>query len=151
MERSRLVLERTSSSERDDPQTEIASRSSRLPLWLTIGSVIVGGIWFFQRGSIRHLNEQIHQLQQDIDRLPNRSVTPAARVNLAKEQILLERDRINAQNGVYNILFQGVGAIILGGLVCTGWQYLRRTDEQFQRAESPATYRSIQSSDCPFS
>jgi uncharacterized protein YjbI with pentapeptide repeats len=129
MERSRL------GSDRDDTQASIASGNSRLPLWLTIGSLMVGGSWFFQQGSIRHLSEQIRQLQQDIDRLPNRSVTPAARLSLAKEQILLERDRINAQNGVYTTLFQGVGAIILGGLGYTGWKYLRRTDEQFQSAD----------------
>jgi hypothetical protein len=129
MERSRLV------SDRNDTQASIASGSSRLPLWIVLGSLIVGGIWFAQQGSLRHLNDEIYQLQQDIDRLPNRSVTPAARVSLAKEQILLERDRINAQNGVYNVLFQGVGSIILGGLVYTGWRYLRRTDEQFQSAE----------------
>jgi Pentapeptide repeats (8 copies) len=135
MERSRLVSDRASNSDRDNTPASIASGNSRLPLWLAIGSLIVGGIWFFQQVSLRHLNEQIRQLQQDIDRLPSRSLTPAARVTLAKEQILLERDRINAQNGGYNVLFQGVGSIILGGLVYTGWKYLRRTDEQFQSAD----------------
>jgi uncharacterized protein YjbI with pentapeptide repeats len=135
MDRSRLVSERTSRSERDETQASTASGSLRLPLWIVISSLIVGSIWFFQQASLRHLTEQIRQLQQDIDRLPNRSITPAARVNLAKEQIVLDRDRINAQNGVYNVLFQGVGAIILGGLVYTGWHYLRRTDEQFQHAD----------------
>jgi Pentapeptide repeats (8 copies) len=134
MERSRLVSERTNSSDRDDTRVAISSGSSRLPLWIVIGSLIVGGIWFTQQGNLRHLNDQIYQLQQDIDRLPNRSVTPAARVNLAKEQLALERDRINAHNGVYNVLFQGIGSIILGGLVYTSWKYLRRTDEQFQAA-----------------
>ncbi len=136
MERSRLRLDRASSSSQDDMQASTTSGSFRLPLLLVLSGLIVGGIWFFQQTSLRHLQEQIHQLQQDIDKLPNRTLAPIDRLNLQKEQVVLERDRINAQNGVYNLIFQGVGAIVLGSLAYNGWRYLRRTDEQFQHANT---------------
>jgi Pentapeptide repeats (8 copies) len=132
MNRSRLVPDRTSRLSGDDTQDAIASQQLRLPLGILISSLVIGGIWFFQQTSLRHLNEQIHQLQQDIDKLPNRTLTPASRLNLEKEQIQLERDGINAQNGVYNVLFQGIGTIVLSGLGYAGWHYLRRTDRQFK-------------------
>ncbi len=126
MNRSRLWSDRASSSSGDDA----TSGSSRLPLAIVIGSLFLAGIWFFQQTSIRHLTEQIYQQQQDIDKLPSQTISPIARLNLSKEQILLERDRINAQNGVYTVLFQGIGVLLLGGLVSAGWQYSRRTDGQ---------------------
>ena len=135
MNRSRLLSDRASSSSPDDTQTSTTSGSLCLPLLIIFSSLTIGGIWFFQQTSLRHLNERIHQVQQDIDKLPNRSLTPANRISLEKEQIMLERDRINAQNGVYNLLFQGIGAIILGGLAYTGWHYLRRTEDRFQHID----------------
>jgi hypothetical protein len=134
MDRSRLSSDRANRSSQDDTIASSNSGNFRLPLLIIVSSLITGGIWFFQQTSIRHLNERIHQLQQDIDKLPTRSITAIDRVSLEKEQIMLERDRINAQNGVYNLLFQGIGASILGGFVYTGWHYLRRTTEQFQNA-----------------
>jgi Pentapeptide repeats (8 copies) len=135
MDRSRLSSDRASSSSQDDTPATISSGSLRLPLLIIFISVITGGIWFFQQTSLRHLNERIHQLQQDIDKLPNRVLAPTDRIGFEKEQIMLERDRINAQNGVYNLLFQGIGASILAGLTYTGWHYLRRTEAQFQHAD----------------
>ena len=132
MNRSRLMSDRANSSFQDNTPDAIASRSLRLPLAVIVSSLLIGGIWFFQQTSLRHLNEQIHQLQQDIDKIPPRSLTSIERIALQKELIILEGDRINAQNGVYNLLFQGVGAIILGGLAHASWKYLRRTDAQFQ-------------------
>jgi Pentapeptide repeats (8 copies) len=131
VERSRLMSNRASSLAPQQPQAA-NSRSLRLTLPIVISSLMIGGIWFFQQTSLRHLNERIHQLQQDIDKLPKGALNPVERVNLEKEQIRLERDRINAQNGVYNQLFQGIGAIVLGCLAYTGWHYLRRTQAQFQ-------------------
>ncbi len=136
MDRAQLPSSTTTNSSLDEPTSSPKSRSSRLPLWIAVSTVMVGGIWFFQQTSLRHLTQRIHQLQQDIDRLPNKSLAPIDRIGLEKEQITLERDRIDAQNGVYNLLFQGVGATILGGLIYTSWRYLRRTDEQFQHANS---------------
>jgi hypothetical protein len=133
MDRSRLPSAASRSSSDETPNSS-TSGSLRLPLLFFFSSLIIGGIWFFQQTSLRHLTERIHQLQQDIDKLPNRTLAPVDRVSLEKEQIMLERDRINAQNGVYNLLFQGIGVSILAGLVYTGWHYLRRTDEQFQNA-----------------
>ncbi|WP_295615576.1 pentapeptide repeat-containing protein [Chamaesiphon sp. GL140_3_metabinner_50] len=132
MNRSRLMSDRAGSSFQDDTSDAIASRSLRLPLAVIVSSLLIAGIWFFQQTSLRHLNEQIRQLQQDIDKIPPRSLTAIDRIALQKELIILEGDRINAQNGVYNLLFQGAGAIILGGLAHAGWKYLRRTDAQFQ-------------------
>jgi uncharacterized protein YjbI with pentapeptide repeats len=137
MHRSRLLPNRTKISSAEDTPTAIASRNYwRLPLPIVIGSLLtIGSIWFVQQISLRHLNERVHQFQQDIDKLPNRTLPPVERLNFQKEQIVLERDRINAQTDVYNLLFQGVGALILGGFVYTGWHYLRRTDGQFQQAD----------------
>jgi Pentapeptide repeats (8 copies) len=133
MDRSRLVSERAIGFDRDDI-TASGLSGWRWPL-IVIGTTIVGGIWFFQQTSLRHLDERIHQLGQDIDKLPNRSLSQIDRLSLEKEQIVLERDRINAQNGVYNLLFQGVGLSLLGGLAYASWHYLRRADVQFQTAE----------------
>jgi Pentapeptide repeats (8 copies) len=127
-------MNRSHSSSREEVQAERTSRNLRFPVAIVISGLVIGGIWFFQQTNIRHLNERIHQLQQDIDKLPARSITPAERISLEKEQIMLERDRINSQNGVYNLLFQGISATIFGGFVYTGWQYLRRTEEQFENA-----------------
>jgi hypothetical protein len=132
IERSRLVSQRASSSALEQQQAAPNSGSLRLTLPIAIGSLLIGGIWFFQQTSLRQLNDRIHQLQQDIDKLPKTVLSPVERVNLEKEQIRLDRDRINAQNGVYNQLYQGIGALVLGCLAYTGWHYLRRTQTQFQ-------------------
>jgi Pentapeptide repeats (8 copies) len=134
MDRSRLPSDRASSSAQDDTPASIESGSLRLPLLIVFIGLITGGVWFFQQTSLRHLNEQIHQLQQDIDKLPNR-IAPTDRIGLEKEQIRLERDRINAQNGVYNLLFQGIGVSILAGFAYIGWQYLRQTEARFLHAD----------------
>jgi uncharacterized protein YjbI with pentapeptide repeats len=139
MDRSRIPSAGTNSSSDDDTTASIASGSLRWPLFVALSSLLVGGIWFAQQTSLRHLDARIHQLQQDIDKLSNRSIAPAARVTLEKEQIMLERDRLNAQNGVYNILFQGIGTGILGGLTYAGWHYLRRTNEHFHHANDRLT------------
>jgi uncharacterized protein YjbI with pentapeptide repeats len=127
-------MNRSHSSSREEVEAARTSRNLRFPVSIVISGLVIGGIWFFQQTNLRHLNERIHQLQQDIDKLPARSITPTERINLEKEQIMLERDRINSQNGVYSLLFQGIGATILGGFVYTAWGYLRRTEEQFQNA-----------------
>ncbi len=119
---------------REEIQAARTSRNLRLPIGIVISGLVIGGIWFFQQTNLRHLTERTQQLQQDIDKLPARSIPPAERISLEKEQIMLERDRINSQNAVYNLLFQGISATILGGFVYTGWQYLRRTEEQFENA-----------------
>jgi Pentapeptide repeats (8 copies) len=133
MDRSRLPSDRAIGSVRDETPAS-NTPGTRLPLIIIISVLTIGGIWLFQQNSLRHLNDRINQFGQDIDKLPNSSLTPVDRVSLEKDQIVLERDRINAQNGVYNLLFQGVGLSILGGLVFTSWHYLRRTDAQFQNA-----------------
>jgi Pentapeptide repeats (8 copies) len=137
MSRSRWGSNRTRISSAEDPQTAIASKQAwQLPWPLAIGiPLTLGGIWFVQQVSIRHFDRQVQQFQQDIDKLPNRTLPPAARLGFQKEQIMLERDRINAQNGVYNLLFQGIEVLILGGLAYAGWNYLRRTDGQLQQAQ----------------
>jgi uncharacterized protein YjbI with pentapeptide repeats len=132
MDRSRLPSSMTVNAPLEDPQSAPNRTRTRLPLFLIVSSVILGGIWFFQQTGVRHLNERIYQLQQDIDRLPDKIVTPIERIGLEKEQITLEHDRLNAQNDVYNLLFQGIGATLLGGIIYTGWQYLRRTEARFQ-------------------
>lgn len=131
MDRSRLPSERAIGSVRDE--TASNTPGIRLPL-IIISILTIGGIWFFQQASLRHLNDRIYQFGQDIDKLPNRSLTPVDRASLEKDLIVLKRERINAQNGVYNLLFQGVGLSILGGLLFTSWHYLRRTESQFQNA-----------------
>ncbi len=95
---------------------------------------MIGAVWLAQQASVRHLEWKIRQLQQHIEKIPTKSITPADRIGLEKEQISLDRDRINTQNAIYNLLFQGIGATILGGLVYTGWQHLSRTEAQFQNA-----------------
>ncbi len=130
MNRSRLPSASTSYSALDNAQAAKTSENTWLPVLAIVSSLLVAGIWFFQQGRIGHLTEQIHQLQQEIDRLP-KSVPAIERLNLQKEQVKLERDRIGAQNGVYNVLFEGVGILLLGGLTYVGWQYLRRTEARF--------------------
>ncbi|WP_309745049.1 pentapeptide repeat-containing protein [Chamaesiphon sp. OTE_20_metabat_361] len=132
MNRSRLWQERASGSSGDDDLEALPAGSWRLPAAIAVGSLLLGGIWFFQQTSLRHLNEQIQQLQQDIDKISHEAISPVARVNLEKEPILLERDRINAQNGVYDVLFDGIGTLLLGGLAYAGWQYLRRAEARWQ-------------------
>jgi hypothetical protein len=89
-------------SPREDEQTEPIERrtagGARLPLIILIGSVLIGAIWFFQQNSVRQLDRKIHQLQQRVEKLPPKSITPAVRLNLDREQIRLERDRIDTQN-----------------------------------------------------
>jgi uncharacterized protein YjbI with pentapeptide repeats len=137
-------------SARDDAPAYLAderrtSVRSRLPLFILASSLILGAIWFFQQTSVRQLDWKIRQLQQHIQKLPATSVTPVDRISLEKEQISLERDRINTQNAIYNLLFQGIGATILGSLIYTGWQYLNRIDKQLYTAkESLITTRFSQ-------
>jgi hypothetical protein len=133
MNRSRLSSATASDSSLHPARSANTSEKSWL-LPFTLGSsLLVVGIWFFQQAGIGHLNVRIQQLQQEIDRLPN-TVAPLERLNLQKEQIALDRDRIAVQNGVYNLLFQGIGATLLGGLVYSGWRYLRLTDARLQTA-----------------
>jgi hypothetical protein len=128
MQRSRLSSAITHSS---SPQATDRSRSW-LPLLLTIGSsLLVGSIWGLQQYSIGNLNNRIDRLGREIAKLPN-TVAAIDRLSLQKEQLKLERDRIDIQNGIYNLVFKGIGAILFGGFVYGGWQYLRRTETQAQ-------------------
>ncbi len=132
MNQSRLAPGEATAIAREEVKGANAGMRSQLPLLIIISSLVVVGIWFFQQTSVRHLDSRIHQLQRDINKLP-KSVPPTDRLGLEKEQISLERDRINIQNGVYNLLFQGISVGILGGLVSGGWWYLRRAEAQFQQ------------------
>ncbi len=118
------------------PLGRATSVSARLPLFILCCSLAIGAIWFGQQTSVRQLDWKIRQLNQRITKLPAKSIAPADRLSLEKEQISLERDRINTQNGIYNLLFQGLGATILGGFMYTGWQYLRRNEDQVQNANA---------------
>ncbi len=131
MNLSQLTLSPVENSDPDRAQISKTLSGLQLPLLLLASSLVVGGIWFRQQTDLGHLDEGIQQLQQDIDRLPQ-NIRQIDRISLAKEQIGLERDRINIQNYVYSLLFQGLGVTILAGLIFTSWQYLRRTNEQFQ-------------------
>lgn len=90
-------------------------------------------IWCVQQNSIGNLDRQIQQLNREIARLPT-TTNAVARLNLRNEQVKLERDRIDVQNGVYHTLSQGCLSILGGGLVYAVWQYLRRTEAQLQLA-----------------
>lgn len=135
MNRSQLMLSPVRNSDPENSQTSRTISNLRLPLLLIVSSLVMGGIWWHQQTDLGHLDEGIRQLEQDINRLP-KSVKQIDLVNLEQQRIGLERDRINTQNYVYTLLFQGVGVTILAGLIYTSWQYLRRTDEQFQRANN---------------
>jgi Tfp pilus assembly protein PilN len=131
MQRSRLSSSAlTHSSSSTEPQT-----TDRGKFWwplLTIGgSVLVVTIWVLQQTSIGQLNNRIDRLGREIAKLPS-SVAAIDRLSLQKEQLKLERDRLDMQNGIYNLVFQGIGAILLGGVVYGGWQYLRHTETQAQ-------------------
>jgi Pentapeptide repeats (8 copies) len=136
-----------SPSPRDEAQVYPIERrtsiSSRLPLLILLSSLVIGAVWFFQQTSVRQLDWKIRRFQQHIEKIPAKSLTPVDRLSLEREQISLDRDRIDAQNATYNLLFQGIGATILGGLVWTGWQYLRRTDTHFQHANQHQTTASF--------
>ncbi|MFM2304265.1 MAG: hypothetical protein RLZZ135_1675 [Cyanobacteriota bacterium] len=132
MNRSQLILSPAKNSDPGNAQTSKTMSSLRLPLLLIASSLVVGSVWSRQQTDLGHLDEGIQQLKQHIDRLPN-TVKQSDRVNLERSWIALVRDRINTQNNVYNLLLQGVGVIILGGLIYTSWQHLRRTDAQFQQ------------------
>jgi Tfp pilus assembly protein PilN len=130
MQRSRLASATTYNSSSTESQASDRSRFW-LPL-LTIGSsLLVVAIWVLQQSSIGQLNNRIDRLGREIARLPN-SVAAIERLNLQKEQLKLERDRLGIQNSLYNLVFEGIGVILLGGLVYGGWQYLRRTEAQLQ-------------------
>ncbi len=129
MQRSRLSSSPIHDSSSTEPQAAERLGNFWLPFLPIGGGLLVVAIWVFQQSSIGHLNSQIDRLRQDIARLPN-SVAPIERLNLEKEQIQLERDRISVQNGIYNLVFQGIGATLLGTIVYGGWQYLRRTQAQ---------------------
>jgi hypothetical protein len=130
MQRSRLASATTY-----DPSSSTPQATDRGKFWwplLTIGSgLLVVAIWLLQQASIAPLHNRIARLGREIDRLPN-SIAAIDRLNLEKEQIKLERDRIGIQNGIYDVLFKGIGAVLLGGLVYEGWQYLSRMETQLQ-------------------
>ena len=93
MDRSRLPSERAIGSVRDE--TASNTPGIRLPL-IIISILTIGGIWFFQQASLRHLNDRIYQFGQDIDKLPNRSLTPVDRASLEKDLIVRERSSRSA-------------------------------------------------------
>jgi uncharacterized protein YjbI with pentapeptide repeats len=131
MNRSQLILSPVKNSDPDNAQISRTLSSLRLPLLLIASSLVVGAVWSRQQTDLGHLDEGIQQLKQDIDRLPN-TFKQSDRINLERSRIGLIRDRINTQNNIYNLLLQGVGVIILAGLIYTSWQHLRHTDAQFQ-------------------
>ncbi len=111
-------------------QERSAGGGSRLPLIILLCSIAIGAIWLFQQSSVRQLDRKIHQLQYRIEKIPPKSITPALKLNLDREQVRLALARIDTQNAIYTLLFQGIGVMSLGGLVYTRWQHLRRTETQ---------------------
>jgi uncharacterized protein YjbI with pentapeptide repeats len=137
MQRSRFASAITHSS------LPTATRSTdRKRAWLPIvaigGGLVVVAIWGLQQSSIGLLTNRIDRLGREIDRLPT-SVAAIERLNLKKEQLKLERDRIEIQNGIYKLAIEGIGAILLGGAIYSGWQYLRRTEAQAKIATDRQT------------
>ena len=118
----------------DSPEQHRTGRS-RLPLFMLLGSLAVGVIWLFQQHHLRQLESKIHQLQQTTNRISSKSITPVERVNLERAQISLDQGRIETQNAVYQLLFQGLGVICLGGLIYANWQHLSRTQGQYSATE----------------
>jgi uncharacterized protein YjbI with pentapeptide repeats len=132
MQRSRLASATSYDSSSIESRSSDRQRSW-LP-WLTIGSgLLIATIWGLQQSSIGLLDRRIDRLGREIDRLPT-SVAAIERLNLKKEQLNLERDRIEIQNGIYKLVVEGIGAILLGGAIYSGWQYLRRVEAQAQMA-----------------
>ena len=131
MQRSRLSSSAlTHSSLSTEPQTTDRARFW-WPLLTLGGSLLVVAIWVLQQTSIGQINNRIDRLGREIAKLPS-NVAALDRLSLQKEQLKLERDRLDIQNGIYNLVFKGIGAILFGGVVCIGWQYLRQTEAQLQ-------------------
>ena len=101
---------------------------------MLLGSLAVGVVWLCQQHNVRQLDSKVHQLQQSTGKLSSKSITTVDRVNLERAQISLDRDRIDTQNAVYHLLFQGIGLILIGGLIYRSWQYFSRIEGQIQLA-----------------
>jgi uncharacterized protein YjbI with pentapeptide repeats len=137
MQRSRLTSATTYDSSSIEPRSTDRKRAW-LPIVAIGGGLVVVAIWGLQQSSIGLLTNRIDRLGREIDRLPT-SVAAIERLNLKKEQLKLERDRIEIQNGIYKLAIEGIGAILLGGAIYSGWQYLRRTEAQAKIATDRQT------------
>jgi hypothetical protein len=97
-------------------------------LWPVVAAcgVLLASVWYAQNTSIGRLDARVKQLRQEISKLPESTPTPV-RLNLTKEEIELEAERVKLQNSLHNTLFQGAGIATLLGLI---YRYLRRQEEE---------------------
>jgi hypothetical protein len=113
-------------------QQKIARRQlSPLLIGCGVGALLLGAIWYSQQASIKHLGWKIQQLRQATTKLSS-ATPPAVRLDLQREEISLEAERVHLQNSLYNILVQGLG---IAGLGVLGYQYTRRQQRDRHEVE----------------
>lgn len=90
----------------------IISKRVRLPLLLGVffALTLLAAFYWLQQSNIIFLRQQIDIFRQQIDTLPA-TVNPKDKVALKKDQLILEQNRVNAQNAVYGTLVQALGGI----------------------------------------
>lgn len=82
----------------------------RFSFWiiLIIGLLLI--LWKLQQNNLDSLNQKLIALEQDIKNLPS-TISPKDKLGLEKDLLLLEKDRVNAQNAVYTTLIQALGGL----------------------------------------
>jgi uncharacterized protein YjbI with pentapeptide repeats len=105
----------------------IASRS-RLVLVLLI---IFAIFWCFQQININHLDGKINRYEARVALIADAD----KRLTLEKDIIVLEKDKVTLQNGVYTTLVQALGGLILSVTAWVGYQNFRVGEKNLRATE----------------
>jgi uncharacterized protein YjbI with pentapeptide repeats len=86
-------------------------------------------LWWLQQNNLNALNQKLIDLEQDIRNLPPK-FNPEYKLRLEKDLLILEKDRINAQNAVYMSVIQSLSGLFFFITAYLTWRNVRATEQK---------------------
>ncbi|MGB3513487.1 MAG: pentapeptide repeat-containing protein [Microcoleaceae cyanobacterium] len=100
-------------------------------IWPLIIILIIGGIWKIQNNNIDHLVHKIESLQSDIEKFTQTDeLQLKEKLSLQKDLLLIEKDKINAQNAIYGTLSQTLGGIFFFITAYLSWRNFKLAEQK---------------------
>ncbi|NES72672.1 MAG: hypothetical protein F6K24_49490 [Okeania sp. SIO2D1] len=104
-------------------------------LMLLLISIPIIIIWKNYNNNLDHLDQKIESVQSDIEKFTQTNELQLKdKLSLQKDLLLIEKDKINAQNAIYGTLSQTLGGIFFLITAYFSWRNVKAT-EQKQVAE----------------
>jgi hypothetical protein len=97
-------------------------------------SIVMTGalLWKVQQDNVDSLQSKIANIKKEIvhPSSTNEKLRLEERLKLEKDILVIEKDKITIQNGVYTTLVQFLGGVILSGTAYVGWRNFKVAEDK---------------------